>query len=35
MALVGVDSPTQDVIVGIVLVGAVWLDGAVRRRTAK
>ncbi len=35
MALVGVDSPTQDVIVGVVLVGAVWLDTAVRRRTSK
>ena len=33
MALVGVDSPTQDVIVGMVLVGAVWLDVAIRRRT--
>jgi D-xylose transport system permease protein len=35
MALVGVDSPTQDVVVGVVLVGAVFLDVAIRRRTAK
>ncbi len=35
MAIVGVDSPTQDVVVGMVLVGAVWLDIAIRRRTAK
>ena len=35
MAIVGVDSPTQDVVVGLVLVGAVWLDVAIRRRTAR
>ena len=35
MALVGVDSPTQDVIVGVVLVGAVWLDAVFRRRAAR
>lgn len=35
MALVGVDSPTQDVVVGIVLVGAVGLDMAIRRRAAR
>jgi D-xylose transport system permease protein len=35
MAIVGVDSPTQDVVVGIVLVGAVFLDVAIRRRTAR
>ena len=35
MAIVGVDSPTQDVVVGMVLVGAVWLDVAIRRRTAR
>jgi len=34
MALVGVDSPTQDVVVGVVLVGAVFLDVAIRRRSA-
>jgi D-xylose transport system permease protein len=35
MAIVGVDSPTQDVIVGIVLVGAVFIDVAIRRRSAR
>jgi D-xylose transport system permease protein len=35
MAIVGVDSPTQDVVVGIVLVGAVGLDMAIRRRAAR
>ncbi len=35
MALVGIDSPTQDVVVGVVLVGAVFLDVAIRRRTSK
>jgi len=35
MALVGVDSPTQDVVVWVVLVGAVFLDVAIRRRSAK
>ena len=35
MAIVGVDSPTQDVVVGVVLVGAVGLDMAIRRRAAR
>jgi D-xylose transport system permease protein len=34
MLLLDVDSPTQDVIVGIVLVGAVGLDSYLRRRSA-
>ncbi len=32
MSLLGVDSPTQDVYVGIVLVAAVGLDSWLRRR---
>ena len=35
MAIVGVDSPTQDVVVGIVLVAAVGLDSGFRRRSGK
>ena len=35
MAIVGVDSPTQDVVVGIVLVAAVGLDVGIRRRSSK
>ncbi|MFD2236971.1 sugar ABC transporter permease [Aureimonas populi] len=34
MVLLGIDSPLQAIIVGIVLVIAVWIDGAYRRRTA-
>ena len=34
MALLLVDSPTQDIVVGIVLVGAVGLDAWLRRRNA-
>ncbi|NND92587.1 MAG: sugar ABC transporter permease [Granulosicoccus sp.] len=33
MVLMGVDAPFQNVVVGIVLVLAVWLDGLYRRRT--
>jgi D-xylose transport system permease protein len=32
MVMLRVDSPTQDIVVGIVLVAAVWLDGYLRRR---
>jgi D-xylose transport system permease protein len=32
MVMLKVDSPTQDIVVGIVLVAAVWLDGFLRRR---
>ncbi len=32
MLLLNVDSPTQDVVVGIVLVGAVGIDSYLRRR---
>jgi ABC-type xylose transport system permease subunit len=32
MVLLQVDSPTQDIVVGIVLVAAVGLDTVVRRR---
>lgn len=32
MILVGVDSPMQNIVVGIVLVFAVWLDGVYRRK---
>ena len=35
MLLLNVDSPTQDVVVGIVLVGAVGLDSWIRRRSAR
>ena len=34
MALLLVDSPTQDIIVGVVLVGAVGLDAWLRRRAS-
>jgi len=34
MVLLGIDSPLQAIIVGIVLVIAVWIDGVYRRRTA-
>ena len=34
MVLLNVDSPTQDIVVGIVLVAAVGLDSALRRRAA-
>jgi D-xylose transport system permease protein len=33
MVLIQVDSPTQDVVVGIVLVAAVGLDTVFRRRS--
>jgi D-xylose transport system permease protein len=32
MVMLKVDSPTQDIVVGIVLVAAVWLDTFLRRR---
>lgn len=32
MVLLGVDTPLQNIVVGVVLVLAVWLDGAYRRR---
>ena len=32
MVMLKVDSPTQDIVVGVVLVAAVWLDGFLRRR---
>jgi D-xylose transport system permease protein len=32
MVLLGVDTPLQNIVVGLVLVFAVWLDGAWRRR---
>ncbi|HSO30189.1 MAG TPA: sugar ABC transporter permease [Candidatus Sulfomarinibacteraceae bacterium] len=35
MVLLGVDSPTQDIVVGIVLVAAVGLDAVVRRRSTR
>lgn len=34
MVLLGVDAPFQNVVVGVVLVLAVWLDGVYRRRQA-
>jgi D-xylose transport system permease protein len=34
MLLMRVDSPTQDIVVGIVLVAAVGLDALLRRRTS-
>jgi D-xylose transport system permease protein len=34
MVLLGVDAPFQNVVVGIVLVMAVWLDGLYRKRSA-
>jgi len=35
MLLLNVDSPTQDVVVGVVLVGAVGFDSWIRRRSAR
>ena len=35
MVLLGVDSPIQDIVVGIVLVVAVGLDTIIRRRAAR
>jgi D-xylose transport system permease protein len=35
MILLGVDTPLQNIVVGIVLVAAAWLDAMYRRRTAK
>ena len=35
MVLLGVDAPLQDIVVGIVLVGAVGLDAFYRRRAAR
>ena len=32
MVLIGVDAPLQNIVVGIVLVLAVWLDGLYRKR---
>ena len=32
MVLLGVDTPLQNIVVGIVLVMAIWLDGLYRRR---
>ena len=32
MVLIGVDTPLQNIVVGIVLVLAVWLDGLYRKR---
>jgi D-xylose transport system permease protein len=32
MVLIGVDAPLQNIVVGIVLVIAVWLDGLYRKR---
>jgi D-xylose transport system permease protein len=32
MVLLGVDAPMQNIVVGVVLVTAVWLDGVYRRR---
>jgi len=34
MVLLGVDAPFQNVVVGVVLVFAVWLDGLYRRKQA-
>jgi D-xylose transport system permease protein len=34
MVLMGLDAPLQNIIVGIVLVLAVWVDTLYRRRTA-
>jgi ABC-type xylose transport system permease subunit len=34
MVLLLVDSPTQDIVVGLVLVAAVGLDAVVRRRVS-
>ena len=35
MVTVGVDSPTQDIVVGVVLVAAVGFDALMRRRAAR
>jgi D-xylose transport system permease protein len=35
MVLLNVDSPTQDIVVGVVLVAAVFLDSFLRRRSAR
>jgi D-xylose transport system permease protein len=35
MVLLNFDSPTQDIVVGVVLVSAVFVDSALRRRTAR
>ncbi len=32
MVLLGVDTPLQNIVVGIVLVMAIWLDGLYRKR---
>ncbi|MCB1804108.1 MAG: sugar ABC transporter permease, partial [Candidatus Competibacteraceae bacterium] len=34
MVLMGMDSPLQNIVVGIVLVFAVWVDTVYRRRAA-
>ena len=34
MVLLDIDSPTQDIVVGVVLVAAVGLDSYLRRRTS-
>ena len=34
MVLIGVDSPLQSIVVGLVLVFAVWLDTLYRRRAS-
>ena len=34
MVLLGIDSPLQSIVVGIVLVIAVWIDTVYRRRAA-
>jgi ABC-type xylose transport system permease subunit len=34
MLILNVDSPTQDIVVGVVLVAAVGLDAFLRRRAA-
>ena len=34
MVLLGVDTPLQNIVVGVVLVIAVWLDTLYKRRTA-
>jgi D-xylose transport system permease protein len=35
MQLLNIDSPTQDIVVGVVLVAAVFLDSALRRRSTR
>jgi D-xylose transport system permease protein len=34
MVLLGVDSPLQSIVVGVVLIVAVWIDTVYRRRAA-